>query len=105
MLGAWIRCGLVVLAVAMAGCSGTSRVGDDLTSASLSQSRRAVALIKLGAADPACNTLVAGIGVREGGSFRHLQAARIVRKAGETAVAEVELGPGEYHVVSYSCTK
>jgi hypothetical protein len=105
MLGGWIRCAVVALAVLAAGCAGTSRVGDDLTTTSLSQSKKAVALIKLGAADPLCSSLAAGIGVREGGEFRHVQLARIVRKAGETAVAELELGPGEYHVVSYSCSR
>jgi hypothetical protein len=105
MPGAWIRCASVAFAVLAAGCAGTSRVGDDLTTTSLSQSKKAVALIKLGAADPRCNTLAAGIGVREGGNYRHVQVARIVRKAGDTAVAEVELGAGEYHVVSYGCTK
>jgi hypothetical protein len=64
-----------------------------------------VALIKLGAADPMCTTLAALIGVREGNTYRSVQFARIVRKAGETAVAELELGAGEYHVVSYSCAK
>ena len=105
MPGAWIRCCVVALAALVAGCAGTSRVGDDLTSSALSQSKKAVALIKLGAADPRCGTLVAGIGVREGSNFRHLQLARIVRKAGEAAVAELELGAGEYHVVSYSCAR
>jgi hypothetical protein len=106
MLGPWIRCAFLAFAALAAGCAtGTSRVGDDLTAASLSQSKKAVALIKLGAADPLCGTLAAGIGVREGSNFRHVLAARIVRKAGDTAVAEVELGPGEYHVVSYACAK
>lgn len=106
MLGPWIRCAFLAVAASAAGCAtGTSRVGDDLTTTSLSQSKKAVALIKLGAADPLCGTLAAGIGVREGSSFRHVQAARIVRKAGDTAVAELELGPGEYHVVSYACAK
>jgi hypothetical protein len=105
MLGAWVRCAVVAFAALLAGCASTSRVGDDLTISSLSQSKKAVALIKLGAADPLCRTLVAGIGVREGGNFRHVQLARIVRKAGEAAVAELELGAGEYHVVSYSCAR
>jgi hypothetical protein len=106
MRPAWIRFAVVALAALAAGCaSGTSRVGDELTTTSLSQTKKAVALIKLGAADPLCTVLVAGIGVREGSNFRHLQMARIVRKAGETAVAELELGPGEYHVVSYSCAR
>jgi hypothetical protein len=101
-----LRCALLALAALLAGCAGgTSRVADDLNSASLTQTKKAVALIKLGAADPMCNTLAAVIGVREGGAFRSVQFARIVRKAGEAAVAELELGAGEYHVVSYSCTK
>jgi hypothetical protein len=98
-------CLAALVAVLVAGCSGTSRVRDELTTNSLSEARNAVALIKLGAADPLCTTLAAGIGVREGQNFRLVQTARIVRKADETAVAELELGTGEYHVVSYSCTR
>jgi hypothetical protein len=107
MLGRpWFRCAFLAFAALAAGCAtGTSRVGDDLTATALSQNRKAVALIKLGAADPLCGTLAAGIGVREGSNFRHVQSARIVRKAGDAAVAELELGPGEYHVVSYACAK
>jgi hypothetical protein len=107
MLAASIRFAVLALAVLAAGCAGvgTSRVGDELTATSLSQTKKAVALIKLGAADPLCNTLVAGIGVRDGNNFRHVQLARIVRKVGDTAVAELELGAGEYHVVSYSCAR
>jgi hypothetical protein len=101
-----LRCAVLALSALLAGCaSGTSRVADDLNSASLTQTKKAVALIKLGAADPMCTTLAAVIGVREGGNFRSVQFARIVRKAGEAAVAELELGAGEYHVVSYSCAK
>jgi hypothetical protein len=107
MQAASIRFAVLAVAVLAAGCAGvgTSRVGDELTATSLNQTKKAVALIKLGAADPLCTTLVAGIGVRDGDSFRHVQFARIVRKVGETAVAELELSAGEYHVVSYSCTR
>jgi hypothetical protein len=110
MPGLWpgpgLRCAVLAFAAILAGCAGgTSRVADDLNSASLTQSKKAVALIKLGAADPMCTTLAAVIGVREGGNFRSVQFARIVRKPGEAAVAELELGAGEYHVVSYSCAK
>jgi hypothetical protein len=105
MRGALFRCAIVVLAALAAGCGGTSRVGDELTATSLSQSRKAVALIKLGAADPMCTVLQAGIGVREGENYRFVQTARIQRKLDETAVAELELGHGEYHVVSYTCNR
>jgi hypothetical protein len=80
-------------------------VGDGVTASSLGEARKAVALVKLGAADPACTVLTAGIGVREGQDFRLVQTARIERKADETAVAELELASGEYHVVSYVCTR
>jgi len=105
MLATWVRCAVVAIAVLAAGCTGTSRVGDELTTTSLGQAKKSVALIKLGAADPLCTVLAAGIGVREGDNFKLMQTARIVRKAGETAVAELELGTGEYHVVSYTCTR
>src|SRR5262245_3286246 len=100
----WLRCGVLVLAALMAACGGTSRVADQLNAASLSQSRKAVALIKLGAADPLCTVLSAGIGVREGSDYRLVQTARIERNDG-VAVAELELGTGEYHVVSYHCVR
>lgn len=102
---AWVRCAVAAIAVLAAGCTGTSRVGDELTTTSLGQAKKAVALIKLGAADPLCSVLAAGIGVREGENFKLLQTARIVRKADEAAVAELELGTGEYHIVSYACTR
>jgi hypothetical protein len=106
---AWIRPSILVsvlaLAALVAACGGTSRVADELTATSLSQSKKAVALIKLGAADPLCSVLAAGIGVRDGSDFRLMQTARIERNAGDAAVAELELGSGEYHVVSYSCTR
>jgi hypothetical protein len=101
-----LRCAILALAALAAACGGgTSRVGDQLTATSLSQSRKAVALLKLGAADPFCTVLQAGIGVREGADYRLVETARIVRTKNDTAVAEVELGSGEYHVVSYTCTR
>jgi hypothetical protein len=102
MPAVWLRCAVLIVAALAAACGGTSRVGDQLTTTSLSQSRKAVALIKLGAADPQCTILSAGIGVREGSDFKLIQTARIERSDG-VAVAELELGSGEYHVVSYSC--
>lgn len=105
MPAVWIRCAVLALAALAGACGGTSRVGDELTATALTQSRKGVALIKLGAADPLCSVLQAGIGVRDGEGYRIVQTARIERNASETAVAELELGSGEYHVVSYSCTR
>jgi hypothetical protein len=95
----------MALAALTAACGGTSRVGDELNATSLTQSRKAVALIKLGAADPMCTVLQAGIGLREGENYRIVETARIQRSAKDAAVAELELGAGEYHVVSYTCNR
>jgi hypothetical protein len=101
---AWVRCAVVAIAALAAGCAGTSRVGDELSANSLGEAKKAVALIKLGAAVPHCAVLLAGIGVREGQDYRLIQTARIVRND-PSSVAEVELGSGEYHLVSYSCVR
>jgi hypothetical protein len=95
----------MAFAALVSACAGTSRVGDELTATSLSQSRKAVALIKLGAADPMCSVLQAGIGVRQGDHYKIVETARIQRSAKDTLVAELELGAGEYHVVSYTCNR
>jgi hypothetical protein len=95
----------MAIAALAAGCGGSSQVGDELTPASLSQSRKAVALIKLGAYDPMCTVLQAGIGVREGENYRLVETARIRRGTNDAAVAELELASGEYHVVSYTCNR
>jgi hypothetical protein len=108
MLSALGRAAVLGLVLLIAGCAatGTSRVSDELVStAALAQDKKAVALIKLGAADPQCTVLTAGIGVRENDAFRLLHTARIVQKAGEATVAELALDPGEYHVVSYLCMR
>ena len=105
MRGALFRCAIMALAALTAGCAGTSRVDDQLTAGSLTQSRKAVAMIMLGAYDPMCTVLQAGIGVREGETYRIVQTARIQRSVNETAVAELELGTGEYHVVSFTCNR
>ena len=101
-----ILAALIFGALVTAGCAQTTRVGDELTStASLSQQKKGVALVKLGAADPRCTTVTAGIGVREKDAFRRVQSVRIVLTGTETRVAEMALDPGEYHVVSYICQR
>ena len=108
MLVAFARAAMLGLAFLAGGCAatGTSRVSDELMSTSaLAQDKKGVALIKLGAADPACTVLAAGIGVRDGDAFNLVHTARIVQKSGEATVAELALEPGEYHVVSYLCLR
>lgn len=66
--------------------------------------------MRIGAASPACRHVAVLLGVRAGEAgpdvFRRHQAIEVanVASATEPAVAEVELVPGEYHVVGYRCT-
>ena len=87
------------------GCTQTSRVDDNLSTASLGQARRAVAVMRVGAASPSCINVAVLLGVREGDGYRRHQGITVanVRSITEPAVAEVELDPGEYHVLAYRC--
>jgi hypothetical protein len=92
-------------AVLAAACAQTSRVDETLTTSSLTAKSKAVAVMRVGAASPDCINVGVLLGVREGEAFRRHQVLNVVnvRSATEPAVAEVELEPGEYHVVSYRC--
>ena len=99
---------LAVAAVALivAGCAQTSRVGDDLSPASLSASNKAVAVIRLATESPACKRVSILLGTRDtNGGYTRGQIVDVldVRSLAKLAVAEVELDPGEYHVIGYAC--
>src|SRR5205807_9630908 len=86
-------------------CTQTSRVDDNLTTASLAQTKKAVAVMRVGAASPTCVNVAVLLGVREGEGYRRHQGITVanVRSITEPAVAEIELDPGEYHVLAYRC--
>ena len=89
----------------LAACTQTSRVDDNLSTAALADTRKAVAVMRVGAASPSCINVAVLLGVREGDGFRHYKGVTVadVRSLTEPAVAEVELDPGEYHVLAYRC--
>src|SRR5436190_3163154 len=89
----------------IAACTQTSRVDDDLSTASLTETKKAVAVMRVGAASPDCINVAVLLGAREGEGFRRRQGLTVmnVRSLTEPAVAEVELDPGEYHVLAYRC--
>src|SRR5262245_2589354 len=89
----------------LAGCTQTSRVDDNLSTAALADTRKAVAVMRVGAASPSCINVAVLLGVRDGAGFRRHQGITVmnVRSLTEPAVAEVELDPGEYHVLAYRC--
>ena len=88
-----------------AGCTQTSRVDDSLSTTALVETRKAVAVMRVGAASPYCINVAVLLGVRDGEGFRRHQGITVmnVRSLVEPAVAEVELDPGEYHVLAYRC--
>lgn len=95
---------IALIAVLGAACVQTSRVSDTLDASSLARSQKAVALIKVGAADPACQFVHVVLARKDGESYRVVQTMRVaLRPDTEPAVAEAELDPGEYHVVNYAC--
>ena len=100
-----VRSSTIAAGLLLAGCTQTSRVDDNLSTASLSQSKKAVAVMRVGAASPSCINVAVLLGVREGDGYRRHQGITVmnVRSLTEPAVAEVELDPGEYHVVAYRC--
>lgn len=97
----------VVAAVVMfaGGCAQTSKVHDGLTPVTLATANKAVALMRIGAASPNCMTVAVLFGTRDGDGFRRGQVITVanVRSLSEQPVAEVELGPGEHHVIGYGC--
>jgi hypothetical protein len=90
-----------------AGCTQTSHVDADVTTTALAQTKKAVAVMRIGAASPECINVAVLLGVREGDGYRRHQALTVanVRSITDPAVAEVELDPGEYHVLAYKCAK
>jgi len=96
---------IAAMACMLVGCTQTSRVDDNLSTAALAENRKAVAVMRVGAASPSCINVAVLLGVRDGAGFRRHQGITVmnVRSLTEPAVAEVELEPGEYHVLAYRC--
>ena len=89
----------------LAGCTQTSRVDDNLSTASLSQSKKAVAVMRVGAASPSCINVAVLLGVREGDGLppppgHHGDERTLPHRAGG---GRGRARPGEYHVLAYRC--
>lgn len=94
-----------VVALVAGACVQTSKVDDSLTPGQLAAARKGVALMRLGSASPNCLHVAVLLGLREGEGYRRHKPITVanVRSLTESPVAEVELDPGEYHIVGYSC--
>ena len=95
----------LVAALLLTACAQTSRVDGAITTASLAQDKKAVAVMRIGSASPTCQHVAILLGTPEGAGYRRhsiLQVANVASLV-EPAVAEAELNPGPYHIVGYSC--
>lgn len=101
---AWFAA-LVMIAVIGSGCAATSRVDDSITTAALAQDKRAVFVLRVGAASPTCRHVAILLGTVEGAGFRRERQLQVmeVHSVVEPAVVEAEIAPGTYHVIGYSC--
>ena len=89
----------------LAACAQTSKVNDAVSLAALTQSNKAVALMRIGAASPNCLNVAVLLGTKAGDGYRRGQVITVinVRSLAEQPVAEVELDAGEHHVIGYGC--
>jgi hypothetical protein len=94
-----------VVALVSGACVKTSKVDDTVNPARLAAAQKAVAVMRLGSASPNCLHVAILLGTPEGEGYRRHKPVSVanVRSLAETQVAEVELDPGTYHVIGYSC--
>ena len=62
----------------VAGCTQTSRVDDNLSTAALAETKKAVAVMRVGAASPYCVNVAVLLGVRDGEGFRRHQGITVM---------------------------
>jgi hypothetical protein len=98
-------CMFSLAASSLAGCAQTSKVDANVSTTALAQQNKSVALMRIGAASPNCTHVAVLLGTRDGDAYRRGQIIKVanVRSLAEPAVAEVELDPGEHHVIGYAC--
>lgn len=91
--------------VVLGACSQTTRLGDEASAGQIASTGKAVAVMRLGQASPNCRHVGVWLGVREGPGFRPVKPVAVIHATSldDVPVAEVELDPGEYHVLSYAC--
>lgn len=83
----------------------TPLLPETTTIRSLGDSKRGVAVMRIAAINDACRSATVTLAQREGEAFKQVQVVRVGGPRGHISsnVGEVELAPGEYHIVSYAC--
>ena len=83
----------------------TSRVEDTVTPQKLAITKKAVAVMRLGTAAATCLHIRLLLGTREGDGYRRGQVVTVtqLKSTTQSQVAEIELDPGEHHIIGFSC--
>lgn len=97
---------LFVVAALAAACSQTTRIGEGTTTSDLARAGKGVAVMRLGMASPSCQHVGVWLAMRDGPGYRPHTPVAVIHAGSldDVPVAEVELPPGEHHVVSYACS-
>jgi hypothetical protein len=102
----WRFCAALIAAtLPMAACMQTSRVDDTVTPQKLANTKKAVAVMRLGTPAATCLHIRLLLGTREGDGYRRGQVVTVtqIKSTTQSQVAEVELDPGEHHIIGFSC--
>lgn len=96
---------VLVLASIVAACVQTSRVSGDFDPVELRRENKAVVVMKIGSADPACTRAAVLLGWQDG---EHFKAGRLVtidriNDLKGPPISELVVDPGAYHVLGYWC--
>ena len=90
---------------ALSGCSGTTNVSDELTTSALAKTNKSVAIMRMGVAGETCPAALLTLATKAGDEFAPAKTVRMSNQSNAPSdVAQIELDPGEYHVVSWTCT-
>ncbi len=91
----------------LVACAPNTRLAVEPSAIALSQSKRSIAVMKFGMPHEACKGHYLWLGVRDGNGHKQvarLQAPGAARPASANAT-EIELEPGEYHMLGYVCQR
>ncbi len=101
MCGCWLGA-----ATTLAGCVGNSQVLGEVSATALLDQQKAIAIMRLAPVGPDCLQLKARLARRQGDKLQKDRIVRVIlpRSIDHIPVAEVVLDPGEYHIMSYTCS-
>src|SRR5262249_12480516 len=97
---------IAATALGATACAYTPGVSPDLNQETLARTNKAVAIVQMGIEGEGCMVTTIGIGQRKEAGFEAVETLRFFPVPGSAGdAAQVELAPGEYHIVSWNCSR